>query len=79
MNVLFRGQIPLSMQGRVYSTRNTQQFFTISIGYLAGGILVDYVFELFEITVARQRLTGIRAAQVFGKLLFLPYQSRRNL
>ena len=47
MDVLFRSHIPLNMQGRVYSARNTLQFFTIPIGYLAGGILVDYVFEPF--------------------------------
>ena len=33
------------MQGRVYAARNTFQFFTIPIGYLLGGVLVDRVFE----------------------------------
>ena len=33
------------MQGRVYSCRNTLQFFTIPIGFLMGGALVDKVFE----------------------------------
>lgn len=45
MDVLFRSRIPLAMQGRVYSARNTLQFFTIPIGYFLGGILVDKVFE----------------------------------
>jgi preprotein translocase subunit YajC len=45
MDVLFRNHIPIEMQGRVYSARNTLQFFTIPIGYLMGGILVDKVFE----------------------------------
>ena len=45
MDVLFRSYIPIEMQGRVYSARNTLQFFTIPIGYLAGGLLVDGVFE----------------------------------
>jgi len=33
------------MQGRVYACRNTLQFFTIPIGFLLGGLLVDKVFE----------------------------------
>lgn len=47
MDVLFRNHIPIEMQGRVYSTRNTLQFFTIPIGYFLGGFLVDCVFEPF--------------------------------
>ena len=47
MDVLFRNHIPLNMQGRVYSARNTLQFFTIPIGYFLGGFLVDKVFEPF--------------------------------
>ncbi len=42
-----RGYIPLEMQGRVYAARNTLQFFTIPIGYLLGGVLVDNIFEPF--------------------------------
>lgn len=45
MDVFFRNHIPLNMQGRVYSARNTLQFFTIPIGYFLGGFLVDKVFE----------------------------------
>ncbi|KAB1440680.1 MFS transporter [Candidatus Galacturonibacter soehngenii] len=47
MDVLFRSYIPLPMQGRIYSARNTLQFFTIPIGYFLGGVLVDRVFEPF--------------------------------
>lgn len=47
MDVLFRNYIPIELQGRVYSIRNTLQFFTIPIGYFLGGILVDYIFEPF--------------------------------
>lgn len=47
MDVLFRNYIPIELQGRVYSIRNTLQFFTIPIGYFFGGILVDYIFEPF--------------------------------
>lgn len=45
MDVVFRSTIPLDMQGRVYSCRNSLQFFTIPIGFLLGGLLVDRVFE----------------------------------
>ena len=45
LNALFRTQIPVQMQGRVYSARNTLQFFTIPLGYLLGGWLVDSVLE----------------------------------
>ncbi len=45
MDVLLRNKIPIEMQGRVYSARNTLQFFTIPIGYFLGGVLVDQIFE----------------------------------
>lgn len=45
MDVLLRSHIPVEMQGRVYAARNTLQFFTIPLGYLLGGVLVDGVFE----------------------------------
>ncbi|MCM1023330.1 MAG: MFS transporter [Prevotella sp.] len=45
MDVIFRSEIPAEMQGRVYSARNTLQFFTIPLGFFLGGILVDKVFE----------------------------------
>lgn len=48
LDVVFRQYIPVEMQGRVYSARNTLQFFTIPIGYVAGGYLVDRVFEPFN-------------------------------
>lgn len=47
MDVIFRTKIPPEMQGRVYSARNTLQFFTIPLGYFFGGLLVDKVFEPF--------------------------------
>lgn len=47
LDALMRSQIPSSIQGRVYSARNMLQFFTIPLGYLAGGFLVDEVFEPF--------------------------------
>lgn len=45
MDVIFRSSIPTDMQGRVYSCRNTLQFFTIPLGFFLGGLLVDRVFE----------------------------------
>lgn len=45
LDVIFRTTIPAEMQGRVYSCRNTLQFFTIPLGYLLSGALVDGVFE----------------------------------
>lgn len=44
-DVIFRTNVPKDMQGRVYSVRNTLQFFTIPVGYFLGGLLVDNVFE----------------------------------
>lgn len=47
LDVVFRTKIPAEMQGRVYAARNTFQFFTIPVGYLLGGLLVDEIFEPF--------------------------------
>lgn len=62
MDVLLRSRIPVDMQGRVYSARNSLQFFTIPLGYLCGGFLVDAVFEPF---MATQASSGVLAA-LFG-------------
>lgn len=45
LDVILRSTIPVDMQGRVYSCRNTLQFFTIPLGFLGGGLLVDQVWE----------------------------------
>jgi len=45
MNVILRSTIPVEMQGRVYSCRNTLQYFTIPIGLYLGGLMVDHVCE----------------------------------
>ncbi len=63
MDVIFRNYIPIDMQGRVYSARNTLQFFSIPIGYFAGGLLVDKVFEPF---MASQQ-PGMLLVKIFGK------------
>lgn len=45
LDALLRLNIPVEMQGRVYATRNSLQFFTIPVGTFLGGFLVDNVFE----------------------------------
>ena len=46
-NVIMRNTIPVELQGRVYACRNTMQFFTIPIGLLFGGFMVDQICEPF--------------------------------
>lgn len=62
MDVIFRTKIPTDMQGRVYSARNTLQFFTIPLGYFLGGLLVDNVFEPFMAEASKEGLM----ASLFG-------------
>ena len=45
LDAVMRLTIPRDIQGRVFAARNSFQFFTIPIGYLIGGALVDRVFE----------------------------------
>ena len=45
LDVILRLRIPEQMQGRIYSVRNSLQFFTIPVGYFLGGFLVDRFFE----------------------------------
>lgn len=93
VDVLFRKKIPIEMQGRVYSARNTLQFFTIPLGYLCGGVLVDRVFEPF---MAGQPMGSLWVALfgagkgsgaallffvigIFGALSCLPFRADRNI
>lgn len=74
MDVIFRNTIPADMQGRVYACRNTLQFFTIPIGFLFGGILVDNVFEPLMLKQSEANILsllfgsgkGSGAAMLFG-------------
>ncbi len=43
LDVVLRSSIPVELQGRVYSCRNTLQFFTIPLGLFFGGFMVDRV------------------------------------
>ncbi len=93
MDVLFRSRIPVEMQGRVYSVRNTLQFFTIPLGYLCGGLLVDNVFEPFMANQAANSLwitlfgagKGTGAAMLFfvigffGALSCLPFRADKHI
>ena len=47
LDIILRTTIPVELQGRVYSCRNTFQFFTIPIGLFWGGFMVDNVCEPF--------------------------------
>lgn len=61
-DALFNSTIPEEMRGRVYSYRNSLQFFTIPLGNLLGGFMVDSVFEPF---MARQNSNSI-LCKLFG-------------
>ena len=62
LDAILRLHIPEQMHGRVYSVRNSLQFFTIPVGYFLGGFLVDSVFEPI---MAKQDKTGI-LVKMFG-------------
>ncbi len=47
LTAIMRTNVPIDMQGRVFSARDTIQYSTIPIGLFLGGILADYVFEPF--------------------------------
>ena len=45
LTTLMRTHVPITMQGRVFSARDTLQYITIPIGLVLGGFLCDQVFE----------------------------------
>lgn len=61
LGAIMRLKIPENMQGRIYSVRNSLQFFTIPVGYFIGGFAVDYIFEPF---MSRQKNSVLSA--LFG-------------
>lgn len=56
LDVILRTTIPAKMQGRVYSCRNTLQFFTIPVGFFLGGLLVDEFCEPLMAAAAPESL-----------------------
>jgi len=47
LTAIMRSKVPIEMQGRVFSARDTLQYFTIPIGFFLGGFLADNIFEPF--------------------------------
>jgi MFS family permease len=45
MTTIMRDNIPINLQGRVFSIRDTLQYITIPIGYFLSGFLADNIFE----------------------------------
>jgi hypothetical protein len=64
LTAIMRTKVPIEMQGRVFSARDTIQYSTIPVGLLLGGFLADYVFEPFmaEESPIQQVLTFIFGA-----------------
>ena len=58
-DVVVRSTVPVELQGRVYACRNTLQYFTIPIGLLLGGFLVDELFEPHMALCAEGGLMGV--------------------
>ena len=56
LDAIMRLKIPREIQGRVFAARNSFQFFTIPLGYLLGGALVDHVFEPFMAAFGHNRV-----------------------
>lgn len=61
LTAIMRTKVPIEMQGRVFSTRDTFQYMTIPVGTALGGALADYLFEPFMLTQSplQQFLSGI--------------------
>ena len=91
LDALMRLNIPEGMQGRVYAVRNALQFFTIPVGYVLGGALVDAVFRplmanpapWLEMLFGRDEGSGAAcfyaALALMGVLTCLFFQGRKSL
>ena len=67
-----RLNIPTEIQGRVFAARNSFQFFTIPLGYLLGGFLVDRVFEpIMSLQSADSLLVSLFGAEKGSGAAFL--------
>jgi len=52
LTAIMRTKVPVEMQGRVFSARDTIQYSTIPVGLLFGGLLADHVFEPFMAAIS---------------------------
>ncbi len=52
LTTVMRTQVPVEMQGRVFSAKDTLQNCLIPLGLFLGGVLVDHVFEPFMETAS---------------------------
>jgi DHA3 family macrolide efflux protein-like MFS transporter len=61
MTAIMRTKVPVELQGRVFSARDTLQYATIPVGLFWGGFLADYIFEPFMAAASplQQLLTHI--------------------
>ena len=73
LDALLRTSLPLEMQGRVYAACNALQFFTIPLGYLLGGALVDALSasEALGAVPLLSAAFGAGQSGAAGALLFL--------
>lgn len=75
LDVIVRSTIPIEMQGRVYSCRNTLQFFTIPIGYYFGGLMVDVICEPFMERIPTESIMvtmfGLGKGSGAGMMIFI--------
>lgn len=56
VDVVFRTTVIIEMQGRVYACRNSLQFFTIPVGLMLSGVMVDNIFEPLMASVHNESL-----------------------
>lgn len=60
LDTVMRTHVPIEMQGRVFSAKDTLQNCTIPLGLFLGGVLADYVFEPFmETPSSLQNTLGV--------------------
>lgn len=75
LDVIVRTTIPAEMQARVYSCRNTLQFFTIPIGYFFSGWMVDVICEPFMAHISPDSimitLFGLGKGSGAGLMIFI--------
>jgi hypothetical protein len=64
LTAIMRDAVPIDMQGRVFSARDTMMNGTIPLGLFLGGILTDHVFEPFM--AAKSPIQSVLAF-VFGE------------